>query len=156
MNESGGVLCASSVESVKQSSSFFGFEIRCEPAPDSPNRRDAYEGDDYHSFASRLRRQRVLTRQQGLCQQVRFDRGRQRHRKLLFGIDWDAKHYWAALRTEAVNALVQHFGIIDWGRLVGATVPSTATPRWTEVQAHHGTAGVVAVDDSGSYTAILT
>jgi hypothetical protein len=48
----------------------------------------------------------------------------QRHRQLLFGIDWDAgagmtdaKHYWAALRTEAVNALVQYFGSINSGSI---------------------------------------
>lgn len=49
------------------------------------------------------------------------ERGR---RQLLFGIDWDAgsgmndaKKYWAALRAEAVNALVQYFGSINSGSI---------------------------------------
>jgi hypothetical protein len=43
---------------------------------------------------------------------------------VLFGIDWDAgagmndaKKYWAALRAEAVNALVQYFGSINSGSI---------------------------------------
>ncbi|KAL7563311.1 hypothetical protein ACA910_016669 [Epithemia clementina (nom. ined.)] len=47
-----------------------------------------------------------------------------RHRRLMFGIDWDAKggmndqkKYWAALRTEAINALVQYFGSINSGSI---------------------------------------
>jgi hypothetical protein len=48
----------------------------------------------------------------------------QGRRQLLFGIDWDAgagmndaKKYWAALRAEAVNALVQYFGSINSGSI---------------------------------------
>ena len=46
------------------------------------------------------------------------------HRKLLFGIDWDADHnmndakqYWADLRSQAVNALVRYFGSLNSGSL---------------------------------------
>jgi hypothetical protein len=48
----------------------------------------------------------------------------QRHRQLLFGINWDADHgmseakqFWADLRTEAVNALVRYFGSINAGSI---------------------------------------
>lgn len=46
------------------------------------------------------------------------------HRRLMFGINWDAKggmndqkKFWAALRTEAINALVQYFGSINSGSI---------------------------------------
>jgi len=48
----------------------------------------------------------------------------ERHRRLMFGIDWDAKggmdqnkQYWADLRTEAINSMVQYFGSINSGSI---------------------------------------
>ena len=62
---------------------------------------------------------------------LEFDNGNERlspatlqHRRLLFDINWDAKggmdqkkKFWAALRTEAINALVQYFGSINSGSI---------------------------------------
>ena len=49
---------------------------------------------------------------------------RLRHRRLMFGIDWDAKggmdqnkQLWADLRTEAINALTQYFGSLNSGSI---------------------------------------
>ena len=52
----------------------------------------------------------------------------QRHRSLMFNIDWDAyskgdpriadlKNYWAALRTQAINSLVRYFGSMTGGSI---------------------------------------
>jgi len=48
----------------------------------------------------------------------------EQRRRLMFGIDWDAKagmdknkQFWADLRTEAINALVQYFGSINSGSI---------------------------------------
>ena len=56
----------------------------------------------------------------------------QRHRSLLFSICWDCgagmtelKQYWAELRTEAVNALVQYFGSLNSGSLGWCAIDSS-------------------------------